>query len=479
LNNPFRFGEPVTGDFFISRDNEMSEMVTSAEAHKNIVIFGERRLGKSSLFAETARRNAKDFLFVKVDACAVADENQLLDCFTREVVRAGVGRAWRIEPGLWDLLKTRRMRAALSPGGDLVLADKILSNIPERVATERARGDSPAPSDEKEPRIRMCPRCGRPLKWIEAYKRHFCYSCKKYAPRQKRIFHRSGREWDPSGGPDSCPDCASAMQYAHRYSEFFCPKCARYPQMERRVVTEPWAREDMMAALELPQKLSELKGKPVVMMLDDFHEIAELGDERLLEAMRLRFEEHEGVTYFFAGSSKESMQRVFEDRNGAFYKFAGTMQLGRIPDPEMQRFVMSRFRSGGGRLSEDAAKRIIGVSEGIPSYVQQIGHELFHISSNPEVSEVEDAIRRVVRQQEQVHSLLWDSIRSPLQRRYLFAIAKEPGVPHGESFIRRYGLRSRSHVQRAASQLEAKGLVGKGEILDPMFVIWLRSRDSR
>lgn len=479
MDNPFRFGEPVTGDFFLSRDNEMSEMIAGAKAHKNVVILGERRLGKSSLLAETARRNAKEFLFVKVNACAIADENQLLDCLTREIIRAGIGKAWRIEPTLWDLLSTRRMRAALSPAGDVVIADKILTQMPEHAASERNRGGSSEASEDGEPGIRMCPRCGRPLKWVEAYKRHFCYSCKKYAPRQKKTLQKGGQGWDPSEAPDACPHCASAMKYTHRYSEYFCAKCARYPLMERRVVTEPWAREDMMAALDLPQKLSELKGKPVVMMLDDLHEVAELGDERLLEAMRLRFEEHEDVTYFFAGSSKESMHRMFDDRNGAFYKFAKTIELERIPDHEMQRFLVSRFRSGGGKLSEGAATRIVGISEGIPSYAQQIGHELFHISNNPGMSDVETAIGRAVRQQEQVYSLLWDSIRSPLQRRYLFAVAKEPGVPRGENFIKRYGLRSRSHVQRVESQLEAKGLVGEGEVLDPMFVMWLRSWDSR
>jgi len=457
----------------------MSEMIASAKAHKNVVISGDGGLGKSSLLAETARRHAKDFLFVKIGACAIADENQLLDCFTREVIRAGVGKAWRIEPALMDMLATRRMREALSPGGDLMMAERIVSNMPEHVASEKSRAGSAAPSQDQDANIRMCPRCGRPLKWIETYKRHFCYSCKKYAPRQKRTLHKGGPDWIPSGAPDSCPDCSSAMRYAHRYSEYYCPRCARYPQMERRVSTEPWTREDMMAALNLPQKLSDLKAKQVVVMLDDVHEIAELGDERLLEAMRLRFEEHEDVTYFFAASSKESMHDLFEDRDGAFYKFAKTIELGRIPDNEMQRFLVSRFRSGGGRLSESAAKRIAGISEGVPSYAQQIGHELFHISRNPEMSDVEDSIKRVVSQQEQVYSLLWDSVKSPLQRRYLFAIAKEPGVAHGESFVKRYGLRSRSHVQRVENQLEARGLIAKGEVLDPMFVMWLRSWDSR
>jgi predicted RNA-binding Zn-ribbon protein involved in translation (DUF1610 family) len=468
----------VTGDFFLSRDNEISEIVSSAKAHKNIVIYGERRIGKSSLLAETARRNAKDFIFVNVDGCAVANENQFLDCLTREIIRSGVGKAWRVEPALWDLLSTRRMRAALSPGGDLAIATRTRANMPELAATEKARSGSSGPSEANEPGIRMCPRCGRPLKWIEAYKRYFCYGCKKYAPRQKKRSPAKDGEWEPTASPDSCPDCSSPMKYVHRYSEYYCPKCGGYPQLGRRILSEPWAREDMMAALDLPQKLSELKGKPVIMMLDDVQEIAELGDGRIAEAMRLKFEEHEDATYVFAGNSDEAIRLAFEDRNGAFYKFAKTIVLGRIPDPEMQRFLVSRFRSGGGRLAEGAAQRIVGVSEGMPGYAQQIGHELFHLSHSPEMSDVEAAIGSALRQQSSVYSLLWDSIRSPLHRRYLFAVAREPKVPHGEAFVRRYGLKSRSHVQRIEGQLEARGVIARGEIVDPMFVLWLRRSNS-
>ncbi len=478
MDNPFRFAGPVTGDNFIGRDNEVSEIVASAKTHKNLVILGERNIGKSSLLAETARRSTRDLLFVRVDLSAAADENQLLDCFTREVIKSGVGKAWRIEPALWNLLSARRMRSALATDGGTAIEGEMRGNILERTASDKSETKSSEPREGTEPRIRMCPRCGKPLKWVEAYKRYFCYSCKKYAPRQKGALGKRGRTWVSSELPHSCPRCTFSLTYVHRYSEYYCPRCGRYPHMEKNMVSEPWSKDDMMAALDLPQKLSELKDKPVVMMLDEIQETKELGEGRLLDAMRLKFEEHEDVRYVFAGSSKEPMHRMFEDSHGAFYKFAKRMDLGRMPDPQLQRLLVSRFRSEDGKLPEEAARRIVGLSEGIPMYVQLIGHELFHISKSPDMSDVESAIERVVRQQSQVYSLLWESIRSPLQRRYLFALAREPAVPHGETFVKRYGLRSRSHVQRTESQLEARGIIANGEILDPMLVLWLRTSNS-
>jgi hypothetical protein len=52
-------------------------------------------------------------------------------------------------------------------------------------------------------------------------------------------------------------------------------------------------------------------------------------------------------------------------------------------------------------------------------------------------------------------------------------------APHGADFIKRYALKSRSHVQRAEKQLEAKGIMKDGEVVDPLFVLWLRSVAGR
>jgi ribosomal protein S27AE len=38
--------------------------------------------------------------------------------------------------------------------------------------TPKAAGETP-----------MCPKCGKPATWIDAYKRWYCYSCKEYLPQ--------------------------------------------------------------------------------------------------------------------------------------------------------------------------------------------------------------------------------------------------------------------------------------------------------
>lgn len=56
IMNPFRYGEVVTGDDFCPRPNLVRQLRGHLEAGQNVVVLGERRMGKTSLIFETARR---------------------------------------------------------------------------------------------------------------------------------------------------------------------------------------------------------------------------------------------------------------------------------------------------------------------------------------------------------------------------------------------------------------------------------------
>jgi hypothetical protein len=210
-------------------------------------------------------------------------------------------------------------------------------------------------------------------------------------------------------------------------------------------------------------------------MFDDFHEIAMMDNPEILETMRQRFEMHSNVSYVFAGSNKQILRRIFLERSGPFANYAQWIDLEPIPEDQLEEYLVRKFVEAKGRLAKDVADLIIGVSGGYPYYAQKIAHELFHISSSPSLQQAEDAVTSVIRHQSSVYSVLWDSMKSPLHRKYLLAAAREPRAPHGEEFVLRHGLKSRSHVQRTEKQLELKGIISDGEIVDPMLVLWLRS----
>jgi hypothetical protein len=58
-------------------------------------------------------------------------------------------------------------------------------------------------------------------------------------------------------------------------------------------------------------------------------------------------------------------------------------------------------------------------------------------------------------------------------------VAREGKTTSRSALIEAYGLKSASHVQRAVKQLDARGITEGGEIVDPMFVLWLRGLAER
>ena len=82
------------------------------------------------------------------------------------------------------------------------------------------------------PELRTCASCGQPLKWIEKYQRHYCYSCRKYAPREIKK--------DPvTPGKKDCPGCGGELKFVEKYSEWYCYKCKKYPLRAVKKAEEP------------------------------------------------------------------------------------------------------------------------------------------------------------------------------------------------------------------------------------------------
>jgi predicted RNA-binding Zn-ribbon protein involved in translation (DUF1610 family) len=476
IDNPFRYGTAVTGKNFVGRETSLSEIQAQIGARQSVVIRSKRRMGKSSLLAELARRHSRDFVFVYLDLYGTTSEGQLLDLMTREIVRSSSGKRSSIDPSIWNLLRSSRLKLAVLEnehrGASMAHGKTNLTPLQKEGDNAEERDGTSKPVE-----IRMCPTCGKPLKWVEQYARHYCYTCKRYKPKRRKIKLRDLIQ--ETGLDDLCPICGEETRFVAKYSEFYCDSCKAYPFIQRKNrLTEDFTPADMIEVLDLPQRVAEQNGKRVVVMFDEFQEVAPIDGGSILKTMRSRFETHRDVSYIFAGSKSSLLQSIFDNKDGAFFKFARTIELEPIDEPTMVGFLIDRFRAGSGKLSKEAAYRIASLSDGYPFYAQQLAHELFHISEIPSLEDVDKAIRLVVEQQSHAYSFIWESIRSPLHRRYLTATAMEPRVPHGAGFVRRYGLRSRSHVQRIEKQLEARGILEDGEVADPLFVLWLRSRGA-
>jgi len=367
MENPFRYGSIVTGENFVGREKELESLLKDVRNGQSVVLYSNRRMGKSSLLKEFARRNRSEFIFAYVDLYGVTNKSKFLESLVGEVANAAYSRTEKLGSLIRDFLSGVRFRFVITNQGT------------------------------------------------------------------------AGVEFDRA-------------------------------EINLGELTE---------ILDFPEKIAKKKGKRVVVMFDEFQEITNLDGVTLLKRMRSRIQMQKNTAYIFSGSKRHMLRQIFEEEEGAFFRSARPIELGHIPRQDFERFIVERFKAAGGSISVGLAKRIVDASRGYPYYAQQIAHELFDKTVSPSRSEeVELAIRTAVEHHAPLCQSLWDTIKSHLHRQYLLAVAQEPGAAHGTVFIERYGLKSYSHIQRIEKQLAGRGVIEGGDIVDPIFALWLRSLKS-
>jgi hypothetical protein len=368
LDNPFKYGVVVTGDDFVGRKSELSELAREVHSGKSIVLYSHRRMGKSSLVAEFSRLHSREYVFVKNDLYGKANLDQFLSAYAAETTRAAFGSVDKIASGIRDILKGSMIRMVFTPEGEI------------------------------------------------------------------------GFEF-----PHSRP-----------------------------------TQEDITRVIDLPERIAAKRGRRLIVVFDEFQEVASFGGVGLIKTMRARIQHHGSVTYIFSGSKRHLLRQIFEEKEGAFFMFAKSMQLGPIPPSEFKTFIISRFKSFGGSIQGEVVDGLLDVTGGHPYYTQQIAREMYFLSPRGATSAtLAEALEIALAQKQPLFSVAWDSLKSPMHRSYLAGLAKEPGAErYGRQFIERYGLVSRTNVERAEKQLELKGLVEGGRVIDPLFTMWLRRVSS-
>jgi hypothetical protein len=98
IRNPFRYGEPVTGDYFTDRYREREFIMGELSQGHNVVLTAPRHTGKSSL----ARRVISEFerqgvMSVYVDFERAYSVNQFIEIFLAELLRTAFRQARELQ----------------------------------------------------------------------------------------------------------------------------------------------------------------------------------------------------------------------------------------------------------------------------------------------------------------------------------------------------------------------------------------------
>src|SRR5437868_5392057 len=88
MENPFRYGEVVRGDYFASRTREQAELASDVRSGQNVVLISPRRFGKTSLVLETLEDlRSEGVLHVYVDLLSAPTYDRLPDLLATAIQR--------------------------------------------------------------------------------------------------------------------------------------------------------------------------------------------------------------------------------------------------------------------------------------------------------------------------------------------------------------------------------------------------------
>jgi hypothetical protein len=248
------------------------------------------------------------------------------------------------------------------------------------------------------------------------------------------------------------------------------------PEREIRIeIARDFANKELGNILDVAENFARKKGKRVLLAFDEFQDISDLDGAAVEKLMRSKFQYHKNVTYLFMGSKRHMLMRMFTDESRPFYKFSKPMELGPIPKKEFSKFISDKFEKSGGGIDDRAVEAILDLTNGHPYYTQQLCYELWAISKKvTDESLVQEAINKIVMHERKNYLEIMSHL-TPLQRRFLRALAVEGNVSvFSSDFVEKYELKTCSHVQRLVKSLEKRGILDEGKIPDIFFREWLR-----
>lgn len=148
---PFIYGKTVEGGYFINRKDEINKLQLNFQSNINTVLISPRRWGKTSLVKKAATKlnqsNAK-IKFCFIDLYSVRDEEEFLQVFAREMLKATSNR-WEdwVSNGKKFITKLiPKFSVGIDPHNDFNVSfdwDEVklngedILNLPEKIAKDK------------------------------------------------------------------------------------------------------------------------------------------------------------------------------------------------------------------------------------------------------------------------------------------------------------------------------------------------------
>ncbi|MGL6278397.1 MAG: hypothetical protein ACRC50_02430, partial [Gaiella sp.] len=171
---------------------------------------------------------------------------------------------------------------------------------------------------------------------------------------------------------------------------------------------------------------------------------------------------------------------LFDDRNEPFWRSARQVELGRIPAAAFAPFLHERFASTERAIDDDAAARLLELTDGHPYATQELAFFTWgHVprGHHARVADVEAGLADALRAEHNSLERIWEAATTNA-RLVLLALRQGPLSLFAEETRRRHGLPAPTFVQRALKGLIREDVVerlpdARYAIAEPFLPEWL------
>ena len=121
IPNPFKYGIIVTGNDFVDRKTEIDLLFKELISGKSLVLYSERRLGKTSLIMEFIKRKGNRFIPVYIDLYGMTTKEDLVKNIVNNVIIAAYTRLDKIKDAIKQFFSNLRPKIIVAPDGTITI----------------------------------------------------------------------------------------------------------------------------------------------------------------------------------------------------------------------------------------------------------------------------------------------------------------------------------------------------------------------
>ena len=225
---------------------------------------------------------------------------------------------------------------------------------------------------------------------------------------------------------------------------------------------------------------------PLLVILDEFQDLAMLNDGAQIEAALRSTIQHHKASYLFIGSRRKLLRDMFESPKRAFYRGATTRDLPLIEPDEFSSHLVALAKKSGAVWTREITDTIVAIAESHTYSVTAIAHALYEstVPNVPNEDDLAEAVNTALARETSLFTSVYASL-TPQSRSLIEAIAKEPTrQPMSGEYMSRHRLTNASTIKKSLIALINGDHIAKDEsgliyLTDPLLKMWLNSRWSK